>query len=66
MAIIDIDRHILTEITRNRLEMKKQLKVAERAMGKARELNERNDALYRHIVSEIEEYHTGRGTETSR
>ena len=62
----DIDRHILAEIIENQQELKKQIAIAFKAIEEIMQLHSRNDALYTHLVGEIEKVDTIRNSNTER
>ena len=62
----DIDRHILSEIITNQQELKKQIANAMKTMERIMQLHSRNDALYSHLVGEVEKVDTKRNSHTGR
>ena len=62
----DIDRHILSEIITNQQELKKQIANAMKIVEKIMQLHSRNDALYSHLVGEIEKVDTKRNRHTGK
>ncbi|MFC1709713.1 hypothetical protein ACFL2J_06640 [Candidatus Omnitrophota bacterium] len=60
MAIIDVDRHILLELATNFLKIEKCMPYIQKAI----KLNERNQALIGHLVSNVKEVDTGKGQES--
>jgi len=63
MALIDIDRHILSEIVDNNRYILLKLNEADESMKNARDAYQRNAALILHLVGEIKEVDTGKGRE---
>ena len=62
----DIDKHILSEIIENQQELRKQIAYALKTMERIMQLHSRNDALYSHLVGEIEKVDTERNSQTRR
>ena len=62
----DIDKHILSEIVDNQKELRKQIDHTLKSLEKIMQLNSRNDALYSHLVGEIEKVDTGRNSHIER
>lgn len=62
----DIDKHILSEIVDNQKELRKQIDHALKSLEKIMQLNSRNDALYSHLVGEIEKVDTVRNSHIER
>jgi hypothetical protein len=62
----DIDKHILSEIVMNQQELKKQISNALKTVEMIMQLHSRNDALYSHLVGEIEKVGTERNSYTGK
>jgi len=60
MAIIDVDRHILSELVSNFLKIEKCMPYVHEAI----KLNDKNQALIQHLVSNVKQVDTGRGAES--
>ncbi|RLE41021.1 hypothetical protein DRJ16_06775 [Candidatus Woesearchaeota archaeon] len=64
MALIEIDRHILTEIKANIVKVNSLLAKIDKYKEEVYKLHAKNEALFGHLINAVKEYDTQIGTES--